>query len=277
MAGDLSTCPEKACADGWCDPQLGSCTYEAVADGLPCEVGDLCGDLGTCQSAQCIADEPVFCDDDDPCTSDNCDPVAGCVFTPIEDCGNDGDYATWNPEDKQKNIQLSNAWLTATVDTKSVNDTVRATLGKSAGRWYWEISIDVADGGTYNGVCIADGAMNLEFSPGMSEPGINYKRQGKILTTDGSVQGDPYGLNDVVGVALDADQMQVYLHVNGVWQMGGVPETNTGGVNLGIPIGELAFPCINISQHDVYTANFGQLPFVYAPPNGFEAGVFNTE
>jgi hypothetical protein len=31
--------------------------------------------------------EPISCDDGDPCTIDSCDPVDGCVHTPIAGCG----------------------------------------------------------------------------------------------------------------------------------------------------------------------------------------------
>ncbi len=34
------------------------------------------------------------------------------------------------------------------------------------------------------------------------------------------------------------------------------------------------FPCINISQHDVYPGNFGQKPFVWGPPAGFNSSRF---
>ena len=32
----------------------------------------------------------MVCDDDDPCTTDTCDPILGCVYTPIPGCGDQG-------------------------------------------------------------------------------------------------------------------------------------------------------------------------------------------
>jgi hypothetical protein len=47
-------------------------------DGNPCTLNDVCGN-GSCDG------EPRTCNDDDPCTTDTCDPrtTAGCVFTLI--------------------------------------------------------------------------------------------------------------------------------------------------------------------------------------------------
>jgi hypothetical protein len=78
----------------------------------------------------------------------------------------------------------------------------------------------------------------------------------------------------VIGVALDADLGQAWVHLDGVWQIQGDPATGTLGHGLGIPTGSPIYPCINISQGDVYTANFGQSSFVYPVPEGFHAGVF---
>jgi hypothetical protein len=82
----------------------------------------------------------------------------------------------------------------------------------------------------------------------------------------------PYGVGDVVGVALDADLGRIWSHVNGVW--GEEPAVPGSGISLGFPDGEPIYPCINISKDDLYSGNFGQLPFAFEPPAGFSAGVF---
>ncbi|HNK69899.1 MAG TPA: hypothetical protein PKH36_14330, partial [Flavobacteriales bacterium] len=61
--------------------------------GTPCEDGDLCT-TGETWSLSCVCQGGIsmVCDDGDPCTTDTCDPLLGCVFTPIV-C-DDGDPCT---------------------------------------------------------------------------------------------------------------------------------------------------------------------------------------
>jgi hypothetical protein len=47
-------------------------------------------------------------------------------------------FAIWNKADKEANITLSNGDLTATSGTTFWRN-VRATIGVSTGKWYWEI------------------------------------------------------------------------------------------------------------------------------------------
>lgn len=48
-------------------------------------------------------------------------------------------YATWNPSDKSANIALSN-WNLTVSEPASNYWTVRATIWKSTGKWYWELN-----------------------------------------------------------------------------------------------------------------------------------------
>lgn len=81
---DFNPCTLDTCSgDGGCvneaDPSL-----EGTACG---EDGNACVSAGVCQAGTC-AQEPLntICDDENPCTIDDCDPLAGCVFT----AGGDG-------------------------------------------------------------------------------------------------------------------------------------------------------------------------------------------
>ncbi|WP_024834549.1 hypothetical protein [Ruminiclostridium josui] len=47
---------------------------------------------------------------------------------------------TWNPTDKEWGVTLSNGNLTATIS--GLSSGVRASLGKSSGKWYWECTVD---------------------------------------------------------------------------------------------------------------------------------------
>lgn len=75
-------------ADG-CDPATG-CVHDPVADGLSCSDGDVCNGRETCSAGMCRPGSPLDCDDDNPCTGDACDPVAGCSHETLADgtaCG----------------------------------------------------------------------------------------------------------------------------------------------------------------------------------------------
>jgi hypothetical protein len=76
------------CTNDWCDPQAG-CQYtnnnSSCDDSSVCTEGDYCSD-GACQGGI-----PITCDDGDGCTTDTCDSLSGCVFTPIQGCECDED------------------------------------------------------------------------------------------------------------------------------------------------------------------------------------------
>jgi hypothetical protein len=257
-----------------CDPNVGGCAYAYAEDHSPCVSDGVCDLAGECLVGTCVGDTQKVCNDGDPCTADSCDPDTGCIFEELTPCPGEG-FATWNPLDKQQDILLSNGKLTATVTEDSVNNTLRATLPVSEGRWYWEITVEVAGESGYNGICLANLDSWLEVAPGCSEPGLNYKRNGHYCLATEFYVFDPlptYGAGAVVGVALDADHGKVYLRTEQGWLMGADPENLVGGLDLGFAPGTSIFPCINISQEDVYTANFGQHPFAYEVPSGFAAG-----
>lgn len=74
------------CTDDFCNATTGACIYTnntaSCSDSNACTSGDFCS-LGVCQSGS-----PVVCNDNIPCTSDSCQPVTGCTYTPIPGCIN---------------------------------------------------------------------------------------------------------------------------------------------------------------------------------------------
>ena len=53
----------------------------ACDDGSLCTSGEVCTDLG-----QCGGGDLMDCDDQDPCTADSCDAIAGCAHAPVPEC-----------------------------------------------------------------------------------------------------------------------------------------------------------------------------------------------
>jgi hypothetical protein len=75
------------CTVDTCTPATG-CQHTALPDGTSCSDQNLCNGTETCQAGTCVPGTPLVCDDGNPCTTDSCDPVAGCVFTYACDDGN---------------------------------------------------------------------------------------------------------------------------------------------------------------------------------------------
>ena len=78
-------CNEDAdpCTKAICHPDVG-CDQLALADGAPCDDGQVCTTDGKCVVGQCASD-PVSCEGDgDPCTLDVCQTGVGCVHLPKE-------------------------------------------------------------------------------------------------------------------------------------------------------------------------------------------------
>ena len=50
-----------------------------------CNDGNVCNGAETCQGGTCAGGTPLNCDDGDACTTDTCDPAAGCQHTAMAD------------------------------------------------------------------------------------------------------------------------------------------------------------------------------------------------
>ncbi|MEZ4265139.1 MAG: hypothetical protein R3F39_02085 [Myxococcota bacterium] len=74
---DLESCTTDACANG-------ACTHTAVADGVPCDDGDLCTKNDSCSGGACAGANPVKCEPAGGCALNLCQPLTGlCEESPI--------------------------------------------------------------------------------------------------------------------------------------------------------------------------------------------------
>ena len=99
--GPSGTCNDnEECTFDMCVPGLGCVNELILGCGQLCTVDDDCTDTGICNvvfcqpvgdgSASICKEETVDCNDDEPCTLDQCDDTAnppGCTQNDIEDCG----------------------------------------------------------------------------------------------------------------------------------------------------------------------------------------------
>lgn len=70
-------------------PEAGSKTVTSLLgappcpQGQPCDDGNACTVNDTCVSNSCAGGPPLDCDDQDPCTTDTCHPLFGCLHSAI--------------------------------------------------------------------------------------------------------------------------------------------------------------------------------------------------
>jgi hypothetical protein len=183
-------------------------------------------------------------------------------------------YATLNPGDEGSRTTLSNSNLTS---TSYGGSGVRANMGKSSGKWYWEVTLtNYCAGGVYPAVAgIVSASTPLtsawNATPNYSFYATNVGGYGRAVSSGGTAVsfGTPATAGEVVGIALDLNAMSMTIYENGVSQ--GVAFTS-------IPAGTW-FPYVsdpNSGASSGYscsaTVNFGQNSFSYAPPAGYNAG-----
>jgi len=83
---ELVSCDDgNACTSNICDP-LAGCKFPSVQDATPCNDGNACTPTDACVAGKCEGSGALQCNDGAVCTTDSCDPLKGCVYTPITPC-----------------------------------------------------------------------------------------------------------------------------------------------------------------------------------------------
>lgn len=174
---------------------------------------------------------------------------------------------TWDPGFVSTGITLSVGNLKAT-DNASLGSAIvatRATAAKSTGKWYWEVLINAGETTSSMSVGVASAAsFTTSKYVGETSDSWGYKCNGdKAHTASAAAYGATYGINDVVGVAWDADSGTITFYKNGVSQ--GQAYTSVTGT---------LYPALSIDGSVVTcaaTANFGATAFTYTAPTGYNA------
>ncbi len=92
--GTIQTnCDDKnVCTTDTCHAVLG-CQHQLL-DQVPCDDKSKCTQVDTCVLGKCTAGSLLNCDDNNPCTIDGCDPLAGCKHTATTAPCDDADACT---------------------------------------------------------------------------------------------------------------------------------------------------------------------------------------
>lgn len=172
---------------------------------------------------------------------------------------------TWNPSDKSANITLSGGDLTA---TDGAGDggyyAVRGTVGKSSGKWYWEVTVGtgVVPSASQVSIGAATTSHTLSAFLGSASGGWGYTNTGGKADAGSSTTGwgATYVTADVIGVALDMDTKKLTVYKNGTL-VGDISTALSGTV----------YPAVSLSGGRAVTVNFGASAFTHSAPSGFAA------
>ena len=204
---------------------------------------------------------------DDP--SGNAHSTAFNPFTTDIDTirGQETNYCTWNPLRNIPTYTSTYTYSNGNLDCTTTGQTNLggvATIGVKSGKWYWEIVHTTGVGNADYNTATYIGYDT--FKNTARDRGIGYLADGRRRLNDvAATYGEAYTDNDVIGVALDADNNKVTYYKNGVSQ-GELSitllETNTGYYP--------AIHQVNANGNVTGFANFGQKPFNFPPPDGFQ-------
>ena len=182
--------------------------------------------------------------------------------------GQETGYATLNPLDS--NQTLSNGNLIC--GSSNSHAASRATLSISTGKYYWEV-----DAGTGWGNDPAVGIMtpSAKISDQLNATGSKWWRFNGVRFydgTEGSVWSSSVSSNSgkIVGVSFDADNGTFEIFIDGISQGFAFTGLKTGqSPNLGSTTSDTWIPATK-TYSGSFGINFGQKPFKYAPPAGFQ-------
>ena len=183
--------------------------------------------------------------------------------------GQETGYATLNPLVLSGGATISNGNLD--ILGSSPYRTTPSTIGIKSGKYYWEYFLKYFDGGSTDchlGICLDNFTQFRDTWVLSTNYGWGYVCQvgqgyhGNSATNIGS-SGRTTG--DTIAFSLDADVGELYIYVNGIIMNSGVP------VFTGLTNGPY-YPFVSTgSNASNVSCNFGQKPFKFPPPAGFQS------
>lgn len=180
----------------------------------------------------------------------------------------------YDPLNKAANILLSNNNLTATKVVANGWNSVRATLSRSSGKYYFE-TVFVEFSASFVACGISTSAGNLGSYVGSNSAGVGLVSDGASFFNAVSTPTlTAFIETDVCCVAVDRDAGKVWFRKNnGAWnsQLAGTqnPATGEGGITL--PAGAL-FPTGSVQRiNDQVIGRFRNNDFTFVKPTGFLA------
>ena len=198
-------------------------------------------------------------------------------FDVADTIGQESGYCIMNFTHKNTNVTPSDGGLhwscTAAGDGKTVG-----TLSFTKGKYYFEDTVAIAS--RHHVGVVSD--ENQTFVSG----DLGNRADEWVIRTDGykvnninGIGGDGVNLNTTTTnlqgyiwmVAVDADNGKIYFGKNGLWLAGANPYTGANAHYTNLSGYRLAPAMGRRTSANAANINFGQTPFVYNPPEGFQA------
>lgn len=184
---------------------------------------------------------------------------------------------TWNNNDKNQWIKLTNNDFTAFTDPESSSGTrgIRATVSHSSGRLYFETLYTLFFDIALIGIANISQTLNNGDDPGDSINSYGYKGSNGNKRHNGSgfAYGDAWGDGDIIGVALDLNLGKIWFSTNGIWQNGGKP--SIGANPCFSSISGTYYPMVSLYAQFGETSSvigfFASGSFTYSIPTLFSA------
>ena len=169
-------------------------------------------------------------------------------------------YAVANPLDKNTSITVSQGNLNISTTTGGANQQIRATIAlPDSGKWYWETTNSGSANNFNAGITQLTASLSVEGAGDLL-----YNENGIINNNGTTTSGySTLALNDIMGLAYDADANKLYFYKNNVL-------VNTGGTTPSAT-GPFAPMFGMFASGNAQQINFGQRPFAYTPPSGFKS------
>lgn len=176
--------------------------------------------------------------------------------------------AQWNSADKDADITLSNSDR----DTAGAGaGTVRSLLGRSTGKYYWEVTIITGSpGNLYLGLVNSTFTVTNNYcGSAASSAGIASFGNSVHTWTKAQAGTISLALNDIVGFAVDISTGYLWVARNNTWQLTGDPAAGTNPWVSGIT-GTVYPACSYVGAYSTggrISTTTAEL--TYSPPSGF--------
>lgn len=180
---------------------------------------------------------------------------------------------TWNLADKSSFIDLSGGNLSTTGLASLVDGNVRANVGATTGKKYFEVTVNVKAGNVAVGIAAGNATLNTYI--GSDNNSISFFSTNPVLLNNATILTfSSYSVANVVCVAADLDANKIWFRIDGGnWNNDIIGNQNpvgaVGGLSFAVLTG-FRYPAINHNTtSDKMTANFGASAYAQTPPVGF--------
>jgi hypothetical protein len=193
-----------------------------------------------------------------------------------------GNYCTLSPIDNgNSNILLTNGNISVSSST-TWDRGVKGTVGVSSGKFYYEYTHGTVNAGTNPAADIGwtkYTSLVNSYTNGGGGSSDTYLVQGSNGNKNNGGTNTSYGsaftTGDVEMCAIDLDNGKMYWGKNGTWFNSGNPATGTNAAYTGVSGTFLPLWYWGLSPGTggvlISNINFGQRPFSYTAPSGFQA------